>query len=80
MITPNEAEILAKKHLQDYVNACGCNTPEDVANVLMKLVSAAGVCMCATVGQADAVARLEGTARHIARPQFAGPWRVERAH
>ncbi|WP_119157462.1 hypothetical protein [Caldimonas tepidiphila] len=79
MISSTEAEALAKQHIQAYVNACGCNTVEDVGNVLMKLVSLAGITMCATVGQADAVARLEGTTRHIANRQFS-TWRMERAN
>lgn len=74
MIKPSEAEALANALIQDYVKACDCATQEDVGNVLMKLVSVAGLGMCATVGQAEAVARLEGTAAHIAKPQYSKPW------
>ena len=77
MIKPDEAQVLAQKLMQDYVAACGSATQEDVGNVLMKLVSVIGLGMCATVGQAEAVMRLQGTAAHIAKPQFAGPWRKE---
>lgn len=38
MITPKEAEALATKHVQEYVNACGCNDLEDVGNALLKIV------------------------------------------
>ena len=60
MITQKEAEKLAKQHMTDYVNACNCQTQEDVANVLMKLASVCGVGMCAVVGYADSVARMQG--------------------
>ena len=81
MITEAEAEKLAQQKMQEYVNACGCDTVEDVGNALLKLVSMCGLAMCATVGQHEAVARLEGTAAHIAKAQ-AGihGWKVERAH
>jgi len=42
MITPKEAEALATKHVQEYVNACGCNDLEDVGNALLKLLSVTG--------------------------------------
>ncbi len=75
MINPEQAEELATKHMQDYVNACGCRDVEDVGNVLMKLVSVCGLAMIATQGQDVAVARLEGTAQHLAKPQFRGKWK-----
>ncbi len=80
MITPKEAESLAQKTMQDYVNACKCDTPQDVGNALMKLVSMCGLGMCATVGQHEAVARLEGTAEYIAKTQEGRNWNVERAN
>lgn len=67
MVTSQEAEQLAQKCIQDYLNACGLITVEDAGNALMKLCSVAGVMMVATVGRADAVARLEGTASYIAK-------------
>lgn len=80
MVTPKEAEELAQKAIQNYLNACHLQTVEDAGNALMKLVSVAGLMMCATVGQDDAVARLQGTAAHIAKPKFSGPWKMERAN
>lgn len=78
MITPNEAEVLAQQFVKDYVSACRCDTPQDVGNVLMKLVSMCGLGMCATVGQIDAVARLEGVVAYIAKTQAGKNWRTER--
>lgn len=80
MLTPAEVEPLAQKAMQDFVNACNCQTREDVANVLMKLASMCGLGMCAVVGQADAVAKLQGTADHIAKAQAGKNWRMEKAH
>ena len=80
MITPQEAEALAQKAMQDYVNACKCSSPQDVGNALMKLVSMCGLGMCATVGQAEAVARLEGTAAYIAKTQTGVNWFMEHRH
>lgn len=80
MIAPSEAEALAQKAMQDYVNSCRCDTPQDVANALMKLVSMCGLGMCAVVGQPEAVSRLEGTAAHIAKTQEGKNWRSERPH
>ena len=80
MITPKEAEALAQKAMQDYVNACKCDTPQDVGNALMKLVSMCGLGMCATVGQPEAVKRLEGAASYIAQTQAGNNWRSERAN
>jgi hypothetical protein len=80
MITQQEAEALAQKMMQDYVNACGCDTVQDVGNALMKLVSMCGLGMCATVGQAEAVERLEATAAYIATTQAGKNWRTERAN
>ena len=80
MITPQEAEALAQKTMHDYVNACKCDTTQDVGNVLMKLVSMCGLGMCATVGHAEAVERLEGTAAYIAKTHAGKNWRSERAN
>ena len=52
-------------------------TPEDVCNVLMKLVSVCGLGMCAVGGREDAVARLQGTTAYIAETQDGVNWRHE---
>ncbi len=74
-----EVEPLAQQAMQDYVKACGCNSTQDVANVLMKLVSMCGLGMCATVGQGEAVDRLQGTTDYIAKAQDGVHWKMERA-
>ena len=67
MVTQQQAEDLAKKHLEDYLTACGPNTVEDTGNVLMKLCSVAGVMMVAAVGHDDAVKRLQAVASFISK-------------
>lgn len=80
MITSQEAEALAQKAMQDYIAQCECNSTEDVGNALTKLVSMCGLGMCATIGQPEAVARLEGTAAYIAKTQAGKNWNMEKAH
>jgi len=75
MINPKETEKLANKTVEDYVNACGCQSEQDVANALTKLASMCGLGMCAVVGQRDAVSRLQGTTNHIASGQHSRTWR-----
>ncbi|BDA14075.1 hypothetical protein KAM339_026160 [Aeromonas caviae] len=65
MVTQQEAEELAKKHLQEYLNECKLDTTSDAGNALMKLMSVAGVIMVATVGYEDAVQRMYGTTKFI---------------
>ncbi|HDS1207851.1 MULTISPECIES: hypothetical protein [Shewanella] len=65
MISQEEAEELAKKFIQDYLNKCQLDTTKDAGNALMKLCSVAGVMMVATVGYDDAVIRMHGTAAFI---------------
>jgi hypothetical protein len=67
MITPDEAEALARKHMQDYVAACG-------RNALLKLASVTGVGIVATQGQEVAVAMIQGVAKHLQKPQFSKRW------
>jgi hypothetical protein len=80
MITQKEAEKLAKQHMTDYVNACNCQTQEDVANVLMKLASVCGVGMCAVVGYADSVARMQGITYFINETMSGETWKCEKAN
>lgn len=77
MITPQQAEALAQKTMQDYVHKCGCNTVEDVGNALMKLVSMCGLGMCAVGGKADAVASLQGTTDYISKTQEGFNWKAQ---
>jgi hypothetical protein len=77
MITAKQAEVLAQEAMQDYVNKCGCDNEQDVANALMKLASMCGLGMCAVVGQAEAVSRLQGTTDYIANAQAGQNWKKE---
>lgn len=77
MITAQQAEVLATKTMEDYVKACGCDSTQDVANVLMKLASMCGLGMCATVGRNEAVSRLQGTTNYIAKSQAGVNWTQE---
>lgn len=77
MIKPADAEKLATQKIQEYVNACGCMTVDDVGNVLMKLLSTTGQALVATQGQDAAVAMLEGTAQHLAKPEFSKPYMMQ---
>ncbi len=77
MITELEAEDLATKHVQDYVKACKCDTTEDLANALMKMLSITAHSIIVTQGQDSAVAMLDWTARHLAKPEFSAPYRKE---
>lgn len=69
---------------EDVVVAHVTMTPEpcdhDWGDSEGKLCSVAGLMMCATIGQDEAVARLQGTAAHIAKPKFSGAWKMERAN
>lgn len=78
MITPDEAEALATTAMQEYIIACECNSREDIANVLMKLVSVCAVGMAAAVGRDEAADRLIGTANFIATTMQAKPWTMEK--
>ena len=80
MITPEEAEVIAGKMMQDYVTSCKCNTVHDVANALMMLVSVCSQGMCAAVGQPETVKRLEIAAAYIAKTQEGRNWSSDRAH
>lgn len=70
MIKPAQAEILATEKLQEYIAACGCVTQEDLGNALLKLLSVTGQAILKTQGQEIAVAMTQGTAAHLAKPQF----------
>lgn len=78
MITPKEAGVLAHQTLEDFVNKCGCKDTQDVANVMMKLVSMCGLGMCAAVGRDEAVDRLQQTTDYIAKAQAGKHWTIQK--
>lgn len=80
MVTQQEAESLAQKLIQDYLNACKLDTTQDAGNALMKLCSVAGVMMVATVGYQEAVDRMESTASFIAVTMHGVKFKQERAN
>lgn len=59
MITPQEAQRRAQQLLEEYVAGALCTNPEDVAHVLMKLISVTGVAIASLTGQDDAVRRMQ---------------------
>ena len=67
MITQEQAEEFAKRHIQDYVNSCGCVTVEDAGNVLLKMLSVTAVSISAVSGRGTAVSMLVGTAGFLER-------------
>lgn len=77
MITAKQADDLANTTIIDYVNSCGCNNAQDIGNVLMKLASMCGLAMCATVGHAEAVDRLQSTTNYITKSQAGKSWKQE---
>lgn len=80
MIAQQDAEKLAKQHMTDFVNACKCQSKEDVANVLMMLASACGAGMVAVVGHADAVDRMRDTTDFIDVAYAGSTWSCEKAN
>ena len=80
MTTPEQAEELAKKAVQDYLDACNMQSRDDIGNALMKLASVTGLLMACSEGREIAAQRLEGTAEFIRKngPQF--PRKLEKLH
>lgn len=63
--TQAQAEELAKKAVQQYLNACAMDDKAQIGNYLMKLCSVAGVVMAQAEGSTMAADRLAGTAAFI---------------
>lgn len=81
MITPNEADALAHSTIENYMACCHCRTPQDMANVLMKLASMSGLAMMAVVGKEAAIDRLTVTTNHLRTvPESASSWTREEVH
>lgn len=67
MITPQEAERRAHQHIEEYVAGALCSSPEEVAKVLMKLISVAGVAIATVSNKDDAVFRMRLCADIVAQ-------------
>lgn len=83
MITPKDADALAHSTIENYVACCHCRTPQDMANVLMKLASMSGLAMMAVVGKEEAIDRLTGTTNHlysVPESTAAATWIREEVH
>lgn len=76
--TPAEAQALAIKAVQDYLNACRMTEDTQVADYLMKLISVAGILMSRAVGAAEAFERLNGTAYFVAEHGSVRPQKLVR--
>lgn len=73
MITAKEAEKRAHALIENYVNGAGCGSTEDIANVLMKLASMAGLAMAAVAGREEAVARMNACTVNVASAEVLTP-------
>lgn len=71
MVTPDQAEVIANKAVEDYINACEPQNLDEVGKVLLKLLSMTGLAMCAARGQNGAVAAVESVAVHISQQKYA---------
>ena len=65
MVTPDQAEELAKTAVSQYLTACGMESRDDIANALMKLASVTGIVMACAEGRELAAQRLEGTVAFV---------------
>lgn len=80
-LTADEAEVLARETVKDYLNAChvgGANPREAIGNYLMKLCSVAGVTMAHAEGADIASQRLIGTGMFIAKTMPAAMAKLQR--
>lgn len=77
-ITPQEAERLAKKAVEGYLTACNLPDRALVGDVLMKLVSVAGIVMAHAEGADTAFDRLYGTACFVVKNGPKRPSKLEK--
>ncbi|MCE1010183.1 hypothetical protein [Pseudomonas monteilii] len=71
MVTPQEAEAIANKAVESFINACGPRNIEDVGHVLIKLCSMTALALCAARGQDGGVQAVLSVAEHISQPKYA---------
>ncbi len=65
MIKPEEAEKLAIEKVNEYLQACGCETCLDYSQALMKLASVSGCLMVAATGTENGIRMMKNTANFI---------------
>ncbi|ENA4396856.1 hypothetical protein ABGP60_002813 [Escherichia coli] len=67
MITPKEAEKMTREIVGKYINDCGCENPDHIRQVLIKLISMASHAIVATNGLDQAIYVLHSTSDHLRR-------------
>lgn len=65
MITPAQAEDLARIYMMDYINQGDCANEQDIANMTLKLMSVCSVALCAALGRKVAVELVSFMAQNI---------------
>lgn len=78
--TPAEAEELAKRAVETYLNSCRMTDRDQISNYLMKLCGVAGVLMANADGADDAFDRLLGTAQFVLKTMPKKPAKIVKVH
>lgn len=65
MITPKEAEKRTREIVAEYISECGCENPNHIRQVLIKLISMASHAIVATNGLDQAIYVLHATSDHL---------------
>lgn len=80
MITPDQAEQVTQRLIEGYINAAKPRDMDDVAGLLLKLISMAGLALAATHDKDDAVQALNLAAEHLAKEAHRSRAEVIRCH
>ncbi|CSE59424.1 TPA: hypothetical protein OT801_003176 [Morganella morganii] len=65
MITPKEAEKRTREIVAEYISECGCENPDHIRQVLIKLISMAAHAIVATNGLEQATNVLHSTSDYL---------------
>ncbi|WPM84830.1 hypothetical protein QNH14_21290 [Apirhabdus apintestini] len=65
MITAKEAEKRTREIVAEYISECGCENPNHIRQVLIKLISMASHAIVATNGLDQAIYVLHATSDHL---------------
>ncbi|HAX5126350.1 TPA: hypothetical protein JZG35_005395 [Escherichia coli] len=65
MITPQDAEKRTSEIVAEYIRECGCENPNHIRLVLIKLISMASHAIAATNGLDQAIYALHATSDHL---------------